>query len=316
MGACWQSSFTACARVGAAAVVCLALANCSNAPDKFARKVDPKYGVPSSARVVQFGEPVPKGGGTYRVGRPYVMAGQNYTPEEDTGYAAEGLASWYGDDFHGRRTANGEVFDMDSMSAAHPTLPMPSYVRVTNLQNHRSVILRVNDRGPYARNRLIDVSRRAAHVLGFHGHGVTKVRVEYVGRASLEGSDDHLLQATLRQGEPAPIPSAVRVASSRPFVPQTGSASPVVRGQVPVPQGRPYDLGDGDSGAPPQMQPAIAQQPIMQPAVAARFPQSEGRDGQRDLALAPRTLDEQARALPPAAAAYAPSRYDTQSGRF
>jgi len=261
MGASWHSSLVTGTRFGAAAAVCLTLANCA-APDKFARKVDPKYGVPSSARVVQYGEPVPKGGGTYRVGRPYVMGGQNYTPEEDQSYAAEGLASWYGDDFHGRRTANGEVFDMDSLSAAHPTLPMPSYVRVTNLQNRRSVILRVNDRGPYARNRLIDVSRRAAHVLGFHGHGVTRVRVEYVGRAALDGSDDRLLQATLREGEPAPIPSAVRVASSRPFVPTTGSASPVVRGAVPVPQGRPYDLGETDAGA----------LPPVQPAVAARFP--------------------------------------------
>jgi rare lipoprotein A len=303
MGACWHSHLAVrLARVGAAAGVCLALANCS-APDKFARKVDPKYGVPSSARVVQHGEPVPKGGGTYRVGKPYVMAGQTYTPEEDQGYANEGLASWYGDDFHGRRTANGEVFDMDSLSAAHPTLPMPSYVRVTNLSNRRSVILRVNDRGPYAHNRVIDVSRRAAHVLGFHGHGVARVRVEYVGRAALQGSDDRLLTATLREGEPAPIPSAVRVASSRSFVPQTGSSSPLVRGPVPVPQGRPYELGESESGAPPQTR--------AQPAVAARFPQSEPRD----VVLAPRTLDEQAHSLPPATAAFAPVRYDGQTGR-
>src|SRR5205814_2244476 len=99
MGACWHSPFVArLARVSAAAGVCLALANCA-APDKFARKVDPKYGVPSSARVVEYGAPVPKGGGTYRVGKPYVMGGQNYTPEEDQNYTSEGLASWYGDDF-------------------------------------------------------------------------------------------------------------------------------------------------------------------------------------------------------------------------
>jgi rare lipoprotein A len=301
MGACWHSHLAVrVARVSAVAGVCLGLANCG-APDKFARKVDPKYGVPSSARVVQHGEPVPKGGGAYRVGRPYVMAGQSYTPEEDQSYATEGLASWYGDDFHGRRTANGEVFDMDGLSAAHPTLPMPSYVRVTNLSNHRSLILRVNDRGPYARNRVLDVSRRAAHILGFHGHGVTRVRVEYVGRASLEGSDDRLLHATLRHGEPAPIPSAVRVATSRPFVPQNGSSSPVVRGAVPVPQGRPYELGEGDSGAPSQG--------YVQPAVA-RLPQDES------LALAPRSLDQQARALqgvPSATSAFAPARYDVQS---
>src|SRR5688572_3053740 len=162
------------ARWGVLAGICLGLANCT-VSDKLARKVDPKYGVASSPRVVQYGEDVPKGGGTYRVGKPYVIAGQTYVPEEDQNYASEGLASWYGDDFHGRRTANGEVFDMDGLSAAHPTLPMPSYVRVTNTRNRRSVILRVNDRGPYHGNRVIDVSRKAAHLLGFAGNGVARV---------------------------------------------------------------------------------------------------------------------------------------------
>jgi rare lipoprotein A len=143
-------------RLGAAGIACLALANCS--ANKFAGKVDPKYGVSSSPRVVDFGEPVPKGGGTYRVGKPYVIAGRTYVPEENINYLSEGIASWYGDDFHGRRTANGEVFDMHSISAAHPTLPMPSYVRVTNLANARSIVVRVNDRGPYAADRVIDRS--------------------------------------------------------------------------------------------------------------------------------------------------------------
>jgi rare lipoprotein A len=303
MGAYWHSYRAGVARVGALAGVCLLLANCASS-DKFARKVDPKYGVSSSARVVPFGEPVPKGGGTYRVGRPYVVAGQTYTPEEDESYAAEGLASWYGDDFHGRRTANGEVFDMDSLSAAHPTLPMPSYVRVTNLSNRKSVIVRVNDRGPYHANRVIDVSRRAAHMLGFHGNGVARVRVEYVGRAALQGSDDQLLQATLRQGEPAPVPSQVRVAAARSFFPQMGSSSPVVRANVPVPQGRPYDLGEAETTG-------QSSQPSAQGALAARFPQSN----QPDFGLAPRTLDEQASAIPATTSAFAPMRYDSQSGR-
>ena len=118
-------------------------------------------------------------------------------PEEDADYRAEGMASWYGDDFHGRLTANGEVFDMGSLTAAHPTLPMPSYARVTNLSNGKSLIVRVNDRGPYHGNRLIDVSNKAAELLEFKGNGVAKVRVEYVGRAPLEGSDDRQLMATL-----------------------------------------------------------------------------------------------------------------------
>ena len=230
------------ARSAAAVAVCLALANCASS-NKLTSRVDPKYGVSSSPRVVDFGEPVPKGGGTYRVGKPYTVAGRVYVPEEDVNYREEGLASWYGDDFHGRQTANGEVFDMDGLTAAHPTLPMPSYARVTNLSNGKSLIVRVNDRGPYANNRLIDVSHKAAELLDFKGVGVARVRVEYVGRAPLEGSDDSQLMATLRSGTPAPVPSLVRVASARPFVPATPYGRPI-RGEVPMPEGRPYTLGN------------------------------------------------------------------------
>ncbi len=160
-------------------------------------------------------------------------------------YRAEGLASWYGDDFHGRETANGEVFDRESISAAHPTLPLPSYVRVTNLANGRSLIVRVNDRGPYHGNRIIDVSKRAAHLLGFYDRGTATVRVEYVGRAPIEGSDDRILEATLRQNEPAPAPGTVRLARDaatcrpnrrRSRTPQLASASarPLPRAPCPM----------------------------------------------------------------------------------
>src|SRR5882672_690609 len=231
------------ARSVAAVAACLVLANCASS-GKFASRVDPKYGVSSSPRVVAFGEPVPKGGGTYRVGKPYTVGGRIYVPEEDPTYREEGLASWYGDDFHGRQTANGEVFDMESLSAAHPTLPMPSYARVTNLSNGKSLIVRVNDRGPYHGNRLIDVSNRAAELLEFQGNGVARVRVEYVARAPLEGSDDRQLMATLRTGVPAPSPSTVRVASARPFIPEIPAQGRVIRGEVPMPEGRPYTLGN------------------------------------------------------------------------
>ena len=240
MGIRRSDSVKRAARGVAAAATCLALANCASS-GKFASKVDPKYGVSSSPRVVAWGDPVPKGGGTYRVGKPYVVAGKTYVPEEDVNYRADGLASWYGDDFHGRLTANGEVFDMNSISAAHPTLPMPCYVRVTNLDNRKSIIVRVNDRGPYHRNRLIDVSVRAAHLLDFHDNGVARVRVEYVSRAPLEGSDDRMLMATLRQGDPAPAPSMVMLASAKPFVP---ASHVVLRGRVPMPPDRPYTLGE------------------------------------------------------------------------
>ena len=175
---------------------------------------------------------------------PIPSAGRVYVPEEDTHYREEGLASWYGDDFHGRLTANGEVFDMASLTAAHPTLPMPCYARVTNLANGKSLIVRVNDRGPYHGNRVMDVSSRAAELLEFKGNGVARVRVEYVGRAPLEGSDDRQLIATLRTGVPAPSPSLVRVASARPFVPEMPSSGRAIRGEVPMPEGRPYSLGN------------------------------------------------------------------------
>lgn len=115
-----------------------------------------------------------------KVGNPYQIAGKWYTPQVDPNYNQVGIASWYGPDFHKKQTANGEIFDMNALSAAHTTLPMPSFVRVTNLENSRSLILRVNDRGPFVGNRLIDVSRRGAQLLGFEKRGTTRVRVEAV----------------------------------------------------------------------------------------------------------------------------------------
>jgi rare lipoprotein A len=216
----------------------LVLANCSG---NVAGRIDPRYGVASSPRVVQPGEPVPKGGGVYRVGKPYTIAGRVYTPGEDNGYSATGLASWYGDDFHGRYTANGEIYDMNSITAASPTLPLPSYARVTNLSNHRSIVVRVNDRGPYVGDRVMDVSAQTAKLLGFYGKGVTKVKVEYIGRAPLAGSDDAKLAATLRDHDAPSQEMTVASAGSttrtffdlRPTMPTRGA---------PMPPDRPYGL--------------------------------------------------------------------------
>jgi rare lipoprotein A len=140
---------------------------------------------------------------------------------------------------------------------------MPSYVRVTNLANNRSLIVRVNDRGPYHANREIDVSQRAAQLLDFHRKGVARVRVEYVAPAPLEGSDDRRLIATLREGAPAPAPSAVMLASAKPFLPRTGDA--------PLPPERPFDLGHGSAdgrvaAAAPRRYPQVATAPL--PGVA------------------------------------------------
>ena len=217
--------------LSALALGALALAAC-NSNTRLTSKVDPRYGVSASPRVIEPGEPVPKGGGTYRVGKPYVVAGRTYYPEENRRYRREGIASWYGEDFHGRLTANGEVYDMEAISAAHPTMPMPSYARVTNLYNGRSLIVRVNDRGPYHAERVIDLSGKAAELLELRRAGTGRVRVEYVGPAALEGSDDRRLLATLREGSPAPAPSAVMVASARPFVPDLPPVNPPPRRTV------------------------------------------------------------------------------------
>jgi len=145
--------------------------------------------------------------GYYKVGAPYQVEGVWYYPGSDYSYDESGIASWYGPDFHGKFTANGEVYNMNDLTAAHPTLPLPSIVRVTNLDNGRSIVVRVNDRGPYVRGRIIDLSRRAAQLVGMIGTGTAKVRVQIL--------PDESRQAVLlaQQGE---IPSAERIASAVP----------------------------------------------------------------------------------------------------
>lgn len=230
--------------------VCLALlagasillVNCAGNSGKSRGFSPSKYGVRASARVVEPGQPVPKGGGTYRVGRPYVIAGRTYYPS-DRPHRSEGVASWYGDDFHGRLTANGEVYDMHGISAAHPTMPMPSYARVTNLRTGRSLIVRVNDRGPYHADRVVDLSAKAADLLQFRGKGLSRVRVEFVGPAPLEGSDDRRLVATLTDGKPAPAPSAVRLAAAPPFV-REAEVRPILRHSAALAATRPVEHED------------------------------------------------------------------------
>jgi len=304
---------------------CLALANCSGG---MSGKVDPKYGVSASERVVEPGAPVPKGGGVYRVGKPYTVAGRVYMPEEDVNYSATGIASWYGDDFHGRFTANGEIYDMNSISAAHKTLPLPSYVRVTNLSNKRSIVVRVNDRGPFAADRVIDLSVKTAQLLGFHGRGLAKVKVDYVGRAPLAGSDDRKLMATLRDGDNKPVDTML--ASSAPVrrqaAPPAEVADDAADEQTPVkvatasdftptffdsrpmtdvarqPVEKPYRLGEGAREVPPPMgnktiAKAALRAPTTEFAAAAR--PSVGADPEP--AVSP-------------VSAYAPTRYDQPAG--
>src|SRR5215470_12626175 len=221
MGRAWGAGSGRLARVMALALVASGLAACSTSEP--VRTLSSPLGstpvIPISApRPPEDLTPVAKGGGgSYKIGRPYELNGRTYVPAEDPNYRSEGIASWYGPDFHGKPTANGETFDMNGISAAHPTLPMPSYLRVTNLANGRSIIVRINDRGPYAKERVTDLSVGAAQALGFYEQGLTRVRIEYLGRAPLGRSDDRMLLATLRHGSPAPAPSLARVAAAAPF---------------------------------------------------------------------------------------------------
>lgn len=130
-----------------------------------------------------------KGGGYRKLGRPYLIKGVRYVPRHDPHYEETGRASWYGDEFHGKKTANGEVYDMHALTAAHRTLPLPSFASVTNLENGRKVMVRVNDRGPFKKGRIIDVSSRVAKELGFREQGTAKVQVKYLGPAPLDGGD-------------------------------------------------------------------------------------------------------------------------------
>jgi rare lipoprotein A len=180
------------------------------------------------------GESVPPGGGKgiYKVGTPYQIDGTWYYPAEDWNYDETGIASWYGEQFHGKYTANGEVFDLNQVTAAHRTLPMPTVVRVTNLENGRSIAVRVNDRGPYARGRILDLSRRAAQLLGFEGQGTAKVRVQIMVPESIQvaslagrrGIEPALAAASPPQAapvqsvaaQPLPPPPGVSVAANKP----------------------------------------------------------------------------------------------------
>ncbi len=138
----------------------------------------------------------PEAPGRYKVGKPYQIKGVWYYPKEDWSYVETGIASWYGPNFHGKQTANGEIFDQNAVTAAHKTLPMPTAARVTNLENGRSLVVRVNDRGPFVHGRIIDLSRRSAQLLGFERQGTARVRVEI-----LPGESRKLISQT---GTPVP----------------------------------------------------------------------------------------------------------------
>lgn len=207
---------------------------------------------------------VPTGeGGSYKVGKPYQIAGVWYYPKEDEHYDATGIGSWYGPQFHGKRTANGEIFDQEQLTAAHPTLPMPVLVRVTNLENGRSVVVRVNDRGPFVNGREIDLSRKAAELLDYDRKGTARVRVQFVGRAPLPGIPGSGTDATqIANQETFTVPKPVMDESEKQVVnvPKTTSvvattlAAPVGVKTAPVTQSAPLPA---PTSGPATMQPVI-----------------------------------------------------------
>ncbi len=188
-----------------------------------------EFGVKTSPRVTKAKYPK-RGGGRVMPLKPYTVRGVTYQPVAGPGYVERGRASWYGQDFHGRRTANGEIFGAYYLTAASPVLPIPSYARVTNLENGRSVMVRINDRGPYMSGRIIDLSYQAAEILGYRTKGSAEVEVRYVGPAPLAGDDTKILMASVNRpsalerrsdtmiamaAAPAPLPRVASGPTSR-----------------------------------------------------------------------------------------------------
>jgi len=181
-------------------------------------------------------------GGVYKVGNPYTALGQRYTPREDYNYSEVGIASWYGPDFHNKRTANGERYNMRAVTAAHRTLPLPSIVKVTNLENGRTIIARVNDRGPYVKNRIIDLSQKGAELLEYKNKGTARVKVEI-----LAGPSKALKEAMLASNNTSSTTNKNvkygRVESNHPAEPtQTASQTEPVKGNYFVQVGAFSDL--------------------------------------------------------------------------
>jgi len=210
------------------------------------------------------GVSLPSGNGVYKIGEPYEQEGVWYYPQEQPDYDETGIASWYGGEFRGRRTANGEVFDADALTAAHPTLPMPVNVRVTNLENGKSLVLRVNDRGPFRHGRIIDVSQRAAQLLGFYGRGTAKVRVTYLARANAPANAPADPATATVVAAAAPT-AAVQVASLDPVTAMPAAAAPAATTPAPQP-----DSSDVPSPSPEKLDAKLASNEDDPPVVATQ----------------------------------------------
>jgi rare lipoprotein A len=193
-------------RIGSvlAIVIAMGLAGCSSAPiEKMGLLVSPKLDPFAGTGSPHWKGPgpIPRGGGRYHVGKPYQVAGVRFTPKADPNYDRVGQASWYGEAFHARMTSNGEYFNMADMTAAHATLPIPSYAKVTNLENGKQIVVRINDRGPFVGTRIIDLSKRSASMLDFQHKGKAQVRVQWIGPAPLDDKGQHLADMNEKLGQ-------------------------------------------------------------------------------------------------------------------
>jgi len=182
-----------------------------------------------------------KSQGNFKVGNPYKVAGKWYRPVESYTHEESGIASWYGPNFHGKPTANGEVFDQNELTAAHRTLQLPSLIRVTNLENGRSLVLRVNDRGPFSRGRVLDVSKRGAELLGFKNQGTARVKIQVLSQES------RAIAEAARRGEDT---SGIEVAMNERVMSGRMPAPPT--GQAPMEPKTGYQTASTTSGAPVQ----------------------------------------------------------------
>jgi len=213
---------------------------------------------PDTYQVKEGAAPTAPGG--YKVGKPYQIMGVWYYPSEDYSYDETGIASWYGPDFHGKYTANGDVFDQNGISAAHRTLPMPSVVRVTNLENGRSIEVKVNDRGPFAHGRILDLSKHAAELLGMDLQGTARVRVQIMADESRQ------LALQLKGSDTAPIEAAPRVAVQTESLPAPkGHEAPPPKGSR-APKPTPAPAAPVVAAAPINEDQVLANQTVLQVA--------------------------------------------------
>lgn len=207
----------------------LVLSGCSSRHSGKSARLDPFAGIGSP--YYKGNGKVPKGGGRYMVGKPYQVAGRWFRPHEQPDYDKKGTASWYGEAFHRRKTSNGEWFDMNELTAAHPTLPLPSYVKVTNLENGRAVVVRVNDRGPFVGPRIMDLSKRAADVLGFKRQGTAAIRAQYIGPAPLNDKGRHLAAMNRELTRNTPLNRMIAAANGG-----IGGGSDIQVAEAPLPR--------------------------------------------------------------------------------